>query len=106
MSQFADFFAHLFDTRDFPPRWHCGYWSGFHGWLYICSDLAIWAAYFAIPIIIVRYISRRHEARFIRIYFLFAAFILACGSTHLLDAIAFWHPYYRLSAVVKFFTAI
>lgn len=106
MSQASDFFSKLFDTTDFPPRWHCGRWSDFHGWLYIISDLAIWAAYFAIPVIIVRFISRRTDARFIRIYFLFAAFILACGSTHLLDAIAFWYPHYRFSALVRFFTGV
>lgn len=106
MSEVKDFFRKLFDTTDFPPRWHCGRWSEFHGWLYIISDIAIWAAYFAIPLIIVRFISRRTEARFIRIYFLFAAFILACGSTHLIDALAFWFPVYRVSALVRFFTGV
>jgi PAS domain S-box-containing protein len=106
MGQVLDFFRKLFDTSDFPPRWHCGRWSDFHGWLYIISDLSIWAAYFAIPLIIVKFISRRTDARFIRIYFLFAAFILACGSTHLLDALTFWYPFYRFNAVVRFLTAV
>ena len=106
MSQVLDFFSKLFDTADFPPRWHCGRWTDFHGWLYIISDISIWAAYFAIPLIIVRFISRRTDARFIRIYFLFAAFILACGSTHLIDAITFWVPLYRFNALVRFSTGV
>ena len=35
-----------------------------------------------------------------------AAFILACGSTHLLDAITFWFPAYRLNALVRFITGV
>ncbi len=106
MDQLTDFFTHLFDYSSWPPRWNCGKWSGFHGWLYIISDLLIWAAYFAIPFIIIKYITKKHDAKFVRLYFLFASFILACGSTHFLDAIAFWFPLYRLSALMRFITSI
>lgn len=106
MSEVLDFFSKLFDTADWPPRWHCGKWTQFHGWLYIISDLLIWSAYFAIPLIILKFISRKSKARFVRAYFLFAAFILACGSTHLLDAITFWFPAYRLNALVRFITGV
>jgi PAS domain S-box-containing protein len=106
MDQVLEFFRKLFDTADWPPRWHCGNWTGFHGWLYIISDLLIWSAYFAIPLAILKYISRKVNARFVRLYFLFAAFILACGSTHLLDAITFWYPAYRLNALVRFITGV
>lgn len=106
MKEIKDFFFNLFDTSDWPPRWHCGNWSGFHGWLYIISDLLIWAAYFAIPIIIIRYITYRKHQRFIKLYFLFAGFILACGATHFLDAISFWIPLYRVNALVRAITAI
>ena len=106
MNQVLDFFRKLFDTSDWPPRWHCGNWTGFHGWLYIISDLLIWSAYFAIPLVILKYISRKVNARFVRLYFLFAAFILACGATHLLDAITFWFPAYRLNALVRFVTGV
>jgi len=101
-----DFFQKLLDSSDWPPRWHCGKWTDFHGWLYIISDLLVWSAYFSIPLIIIRYISRRQDIRFIRLYFLFAAFILACGATHFLDAIAFWLPVYRLNALTRLITGI
>ena len=101
-----EFFSRLFDSSDWPPRWHCGKWSELHGWLYIISDLMIWSAYFAIPIVILRFISKRGEIRFIKLYFLFAAFILTCGITHLLDAVSFWIPLYRLNALTRFVTGI
>lgn len=106
MDSVLDFFRKLFDTADWPPRWHCGNWTGFHGWLYIVSDLLIWSAYFAMPLIILKFISRKVNAKFVRLYFLFAAFILACGSTHLLDAVTFWFPAYRLNALVRFVTGV
>jgi signal transduction histidine kinase len=107
MTQVADFFRKLLDYSDWPPRWHCGRWSDFHGWLYIISDLLIWSAYFAIPFIILRYALRqRSQIRFNNLYFLFAAFILACGSTHLVDAGMFWIPVYRVSAIVRLITGI
>jgi len=106
MNDVINFFTRLFDTTDWPPRWHCGKWSDFHGWLYIISDLLIWTAYFAIPVIIIRFITYKKHQRFLRLYFLFAAFILACGATHFLDAIAFWIPLYRLNALVRAITAV
>jgi len=107
MDEIKEFFIKLFDSSGFPPRWLCGAgWTEFHGWLYIISDLLIWSAYFAIPTIILIYIFKRKEVRFHRVYFLFAAFILSCGVTHLLDAIIFWKPVYRLSALLLFVTGI
>ena len=107
MHAIADFFKGIFDTGLWPARWHCGYWSAFHGWLYITSDLLIWLAYFMIPVIIFRYVSKRKQViNYPGIYLLFAAFILLCGTTHVLDAAMFWVPMYRLNALVRCFTAI
>jgi PAS domain S-box-containing protein len=100
------FFERLFDSSDWPPRWHCGHWTEFHGWLYLISDLLIWSAYFSIPLVIIKYITKKNDTQFLKLYFLFAAFILACGATHFLDAVAFWVPYYRFSALVRFITAL
>ncbi len=106
-TQVKDFFTKIFNTADWPPRWHCGSWTDFHGWLYILSDVAIWAAYFAIPLLLIRIIKRRKDIiPFPKILWLFIAFILFCGTTHLIDALIFWWPAYRLSALVRFLTAI
>ena len=101
-----DFLAHLFDTSGFPPRWDCGNWSAGHGWLHILSDLGIWSAYVAIPCVLGYFVLRRRDIPFRRVFLLFGAFILACGTTHLMEAIIFWWPAYRLAGVIKLLTAI
>ena len=105
-SQIGDFFSKIFNTADWPARWHCGNWSDFHGWLYILSDVSIWAAYFAIPFLLFRILKERKDIPFSRIFWLFIAFIMLCGTTHLLDAIIFWWPAYRLSALIRLATGI
>lgn len=101
-----DFFLKLFDTSDFPARWTCGRWSEGHGWLHVLSDLGIWSAYFAIPVVFCYFLFRRRDMPFRLIFCLFAAFILLCGTTHLIEAIIFWSPVYRFAGVVKLLTAV
>ncbi|GGB95017.1 sensor histidine kinase [Dyadobacter sediminis] len=104
--QFSEFFSGILHTEDWPPRWYCGNWSDFHGWLYILSDLGIWAAYFAIPLLMLNVLYKRKDIPFHGIYLLFVAFILLCGITHLMDAVIFWWPAYRLSALIRLVTAV
>jgi chemotaxis family two-component system sensor kinase Cph1 len=107
MEDITEFFRNFFMAENWPARWSCGRWTGFHGWMYIVSDIAIWSAYFAIPIIILVVIQKRkEELPFIKILWLFILFILACGTTHLIDAIMFWYPAYRLSSFFLLGTAI
>ncbi len=101
-----EFFSKLFDTSDFPPRWNCGHWTEGHGWLHILSDLGVWSAYVAIPCVLVYFAMRRRNLPFRLIFLLFGAFILACGTTHLMEAIIFWWPAYRLAGVIKLVTAV
>jgi PAS domain S-box-containing protein len=100
--------THLFETRGFNPRWTCGTgWSQepYWGWAIIISDLLIAAAYLAIPIVLVYFIRKRQDLPFPRIFWLFGAFILACGATHLMEASIFWWPAYRFSGLLKVATA-
>ncbi|MCL6261064.1 hypothetical protein M3O96_18310 [Aquiflexum sp. TKW24L] len=106
MEQVTEFFSELFNTDDWPARWVCGEWTSFHGWLYITSDIAIWLAYFVLPAIIIFFIQKRHNLPFLPVFWLFGAFIILCGSTHLIDAVMFWWPAYRFSALVRLVTAI
>ncbi|MCY7358942.1 MAG: two-component sensor histidine kinase [Rudanella sp.] len=106
MNSIIDFFARLFDTSNWPPRWHCGTWTDFHGWLYIVSDLMIWGAYMSIPLILIRFVAVKKGVPLLSVFYLFGAFILLCGLTHLLDAIMFWWPAYRLSALIRFLTGV
>jgi len=102
----VDFWQRLLDTSDFPPRWHCGTWTSGHGWLHVLSDLGVWSAYLAIPCVLGYFLLRRKDLPFRGIFLLFGAFILACGTTHLMEAALFWWPAYRLAGLVKLFTAI
>ena len=106
MEQVWEFITRLFLADDWPPRWFCGKWSSFHGWLYITSDIAIWLAYFIIPAIILFFIQKRRNIPFLPVFWLFGAFIVLCGSTHLIDAIMFWWPAYRVSALLRVLTAL
>tara|TARA_R110002073_G_scaffold332410_3_gene518359 strand:- start:91207 stop:93123 length:1917 start_codon:yes stop_codon:yes gene_type:complete len=103
-----DALSSLFDTQDFPARWHCGSWTELHGWTHIIADAAIFLAYFAIPCVLLYSVKRlgKIPSPFPKLVFLFAAFIVLCGVTHLNEAIIFWHPHYRLAAVFKVCTAI
>nr|WP_293837419.1 ATP-binding protein [uncultured Arsenicibacter sp.] len=106
MNPVIEFFQKLLDTNDWPPRWYCGNWTDFHGWLYIASDLSIWGAYMAIPLILIRFIIVKQGIPLRSVFWLFGAFILLCGLTHLVDATMFWWPAYRFNALIRFLTGL
>jgi PAS domain S-box-containing protein len=107
VQQAKDFFSSLLNVSSWPPRWQCGVWTPFHGWLYIISDAAIGASYFLIPLILLFFLKKqRLQKAFRLVVLLFVVFILGCGLTHIIDALTFWWPAYRLSALVRFATAI
>ena len=101
-----DFVTRPFDPSGFPARWSCGTWTEAHGWTYVLSDVAIFGAYLAIPVLIVLFLRGRKDLPFPKVGWLFVGFILFCGATHLIDAIIFWNPIYRLAAVMRFLTAV
>ena len=102
------FFANLFSDDGFPRRWDCGVgWESEPavGWMHIVSDIAIFGAYTAIPLMLLYFILRKKTGAFLPVFWLFAVFILACGCVHLVEATIFWHPWYRFSALMKVVTA-
>lgn len=102
-----DFFRNLFNTSGFPARWYCGTWDEGHGWLHVISDVMIFGAYTLIPVTLLIFAWKKHrEILFAKLVWLFAAFILACGIGHLIEATIFWHPWYRFSGLVKAITAL
>jgi len=48
---------------------------------------------------------RRKDLQFRGIFLLFSAFILSCGTTHLLEIVTFWNPIYWIDASMKGVTA-
>ena len=51
-------------------------------------------------------VRKRKDLAFNWIFILFAAFILACGTTHIIDVWTVWTPNYGLEGVVKLFTGL
>lgn len=106
MDQIIEFFTNLFQTENWPARWDWGTWTEFHGWLYIFSDIALWAAFFIFPFLFVKFIKRNPASPIPSVFWLFVAFIIACGLTFFIDMLIFWWPGYRVSALVRFIAAI
>lgn len=105
-STLSSFFSNLFDTSSYPPRWECGAWSSLEGWLHIFADIGIFASYFAIPAIMLYTLRYHKQLPFKPLLLLFSAFILLCGTGHLLEAVIFYWPAYRLAGILKLATAI
>ncbi len=106
MDSILEFFKNLFDAKGFMPRWVCGNWTELHGWIYIIANIAIWAAYFTIPILLYSFIYEKKRFIFKNVIVWFILFIIFCGSTHLIDAVIFWYPMYRFNAIVLSVTAV
>lgn len=96
----------LFDTAGLTPHGFCLLWEPGLIWLYAISDTAIALAYFSIPLALVVLGKRRSDLVFRPLLWLFAAFILLCGTTHWLDVLTLWAPLYGLEGLVKAATAI
>ena len=75
-------------------------------WLHFGSDLMIALAYFSIPVALVYFARRRKDLAYHGMFFLFALFIVLCGTTHLFNVWALWQPLYRLDGIVKLLTGI
>ena len=70
------------------------------------SDLTVVASYYSIPIALVAFVRARKDVRFNWVFWLFAAFIFLCGTTHLVDVITVWYPAYWVQAYAKALTAL
>lgn len=90
----------------FIPHGHCYLWRPGLVWLHLLSDGLIAIAYYSIPLTLLELVRRRTDLPFNRIFFLFSAFIVACGTTHLLEIWTLWHPVYWLSGLLKAVTAL
>jgi PAS domain S-box-containing protein len=96
----------LVNTGNLLPHGFCINWTPALLWLYVISDALIVLAYYSIPITIIYFVRHRKDLAFSKIFIMFGAFILACGTTHLLGIITLWHPIYWIEASMKAFTAL
>ena len=102
MHSIIDFFA----IKGLIPHGYCLSWDPLLLWLHLISDLLITFAYYSIPLILIYFIRQRKDFPYPWLVALFAGFIIACGTTHLLSAITIWIPLYWLDGLVKAVTAL
>ncbi|MBU8539680.1 sensor histidine kinase [Falsiroseomonas tokyonensis] len=74
-------------------------------YLHLISDVAIGLAYFSIPAALLIFARRRRDLAYPWVVLLFAAFIIACGTTHLMHAWTMFRPDYETEGLVKVVTA-
>uniref|UniRef100_B8HZ56 histidine kinase n=1 Tax=Cyanothece sp. (strain PCC 7425 / ATCC 29141) TaxID=395961 RepID=B8HZ56_CYAP4 len=94
-----------FTANPFIPHGHCYLWQPALVSLHLLSDALIALAYYSIPLTLLYFIRKRQDIPFPQIFSLFIAFIIACGTTHLMEIWTLWHPTYWLSGVLKAGTA-
>ena len=75
-------------------------------WLHVVSDGLITLSYYCIPVVLIYFIRKNRDIPFNRIFWMFGTFILACGTTHLMEIWNVWHGSYLLAGVVKGITAV
>jgi PAS domain S-box-containing protein len=98
------FFKQLF-SPEFMPHGFCYLWDPRILWLHVISDGLITLSYYCIPVILVYFIRKHSDLPFNKIFWTFATFILACGTSHLMEIWDVWHGSYLIAGVVKAITA-
>jgi signal transduction histidine kinase len=102
-----DALMNAFSGVGFMPHGHCFLWTPGVLWTYVVSDTVIASAYYSIPLSLWYFLRKRADipVPFSWLASLFAVFIFACGTTHLMGVIDIWNPLYRLDASIKAITA-
>lgn len=100
-----NFLSGLFEFEQFIPHGHCYLWKPELVWLHAISDTLTAVAYYSIPLLLVYFASKRKDLPFRGVFLLFSAFIICCGTTHLIEVWTLWHPVYWLSGLSKAGTA-
>ena len=94
----------LFQTG-LPPHGFCLLWNPGLVWTHVVADAVIALAYYSIPVVLWLFLKRRPDLEFGWVLGLFAVFILACGTTHLLSILVLWVPAYGVEGFIKAITA-
>jgi len=96
---------HLMLSGGFLPHGYCYLWTPGLVELHVVSDALIAISYLTIPVTMVYFIRKRRDIPFSWMFLCFGVFIVACGTTHLMEIWTIWFPAYWLSGAVKAFTA-
>jgi hypothetical protein len=100
-----DFFRQLLASDSLSPHGICLLWRPELIWTHAISDALIGTAYFSIPVALAYFVSKRPDVAFTWVFWAFAAFILACGTTHFFSISTLWFPDYGAEALIKATTA-
>ena len=95
----------LFYTQ-YIPHGHCYLWQTPLVGMHVTADALIAIAYYLIPIFIIYFVRKIDDLPFKDIFILFGAFILSCGTTHIIEIWTLWHPNYWFYGIVKAITAL
>src|SRR5258706_14060298 len=95
-----EFLRNLFGS-DFMAHGYCYLWRPEIVWLHVVSDTLITLAYYSIPVTLVYFVRKRRDLPFNWMFLMFGAFILGCGTTHVMEVWTFWHGTNRLTGVMK-----
>lgn len=90
----------------FMPHGMCYMWQPSLIVAEVTTNALIALAYFSIPMLLTYFIGKRPDIPNPLLFTLFAIFILACGTTHLLDIVTIWYPVYWIDAAVRIITAL
>jgi signal transduction histidine kinase/ActR/RegA family two-component response regulator len=101
-----DWFRQLLAEGNFMPHGMCYLWQPGVLGLHVVSDALITLAYFSIPFTLVYFVRKRKDLQFHWMFLCFAVFIVACGTTHVMEIWVIWHPTYWLSGGIKALTAV
>jgi len=96
----------LFNPSGLTPHGFCLLWAPGLITLHAASDAIIALAYFSIPLALASFASQRKDLEYSWIIHLFVAFILACGTTHLMSIVTLWSPAYGIEGIIKVITAL
>lgn len=99
----------LLDATPFRTPMACGGWGQALVVTTILGNILIFLIYTTIPLLLLLFLRTTREPWFFRqrlFSFSFAAFIFACGLTHLLRATSFFWPAYRLQSGVTLAAAL
>lgn len=96
----------LFEQSAFLPHGVCLDWRPDLVALHAASDAGIFLAYSTIPAALLYFTRERRDLVYKPIFYLFAAFILACGATHAFGVLTLWEPVYGMQGILKAATAL
>ena len=90
----------------FIPHGHCYLWKTNLVGLHLIADLIIALSYYSIPLTLFYFVRKRKDLPYALIFILFGAFIISCGTVHVVNIWTLWHPNYWFAGLVKAVTAL